>query len=58
MVRRQVLHGIGFNPKYFTSYWKSKNGGVYLFCYEYGFKAMVEQGKEKYLLVQWQDYMN
>ncbi|HIA11080.1 MAG TPA: hypothetical protein EYN41_00010 [Flavobacteriales bacterium] len=58
MVRIEVLHDVGFDPKYFTSYWKSKGGGVYLFCYEYGFKQMEDNGKQKYLLVQWQDYMN
>ena len=58
MVRKKVLHSVGFNPKYLTSYWKSKGGGLYLFCYEYGFKSVEEQGKQKYLLVQWQDYMD
>ena len=58
MVRTETLHDVGFDPKYFTSYWKSKSGGVYLFCYEYGFKQMEDNGKQKYLLVQWQDYMN
>jgi hypothetical protein len=58
MVRAETLLGEGFNPKYFTNYWKSKSGGVYLFCYEYGFKKTEDNGKPKYLLVQWQDYMN
>lgn len=57
MVRKEVLLNVGFNPKYFTSYWKSKSGSLYLFCYEYGFKSVNEQGKQKYLLVQSQDYM-
>ena len=43
MVRIEVLHDVGFDPKYFTSYWKSKGGGVYLFCYEYGFKQMEDR---------------
>ena len=58
MVREEVLHQVGFNPRYFTSYWKSQRGSLYLFCYEYGFKTTVEAGKKKYLLVQWQDYMD
>lgn len=58
MVRIEVLLEVGFDPKFFTSYWESENGGVYRFCYEYGFKQMEDNGKQKYLLVQWQDYMN
>jgi hypothetical protein len=30
---------------------------VYLFCYEYGFMKQQENGKSKYVLVQWQPYM-
>ncbi len=56
-VRKQVLLDEGFNPKYFTHYWKAKNGNVYLFCYEYGYMKKIENGKEKYVLVQMQDYM-
>jgi hypothetical protein len=48
----------GFNPKYFTNYWKNNRGEVYLFCYEYGFLEREELGKKKYVLVKWQDYMN
>ena len=56
-VRKQVLIDEGFNPKYFTHYWKAKNGNVYLFCYEYGFMKKFENDKEKYVLIQWQKYM-
>ena len=56
-VRREVLHKAGFDPKYFTHFWKSDGGNVYLFCYEYGFMKKIEYGKEKYVLVQWQPYM-
>ena len=57
-VRAQVLLDEGFNPKYITHYWKNRKGDVYLFCYEYGFLKKMENYKEKYVLVQWQDYMN
>lgn len=57
-VRKQVLLDEGFDPKFFTHYWKAKNGNVYLFCYEYGFMKKFENDKEKYVLIQWQDYMN
>ena len=57
IVRKEQLLQQGFSPKYFTHYWKNKKGEVYLFCYEYGFLAISDNGKEKYLLVQWQKYM-
>lgn len=56
-VRKEVLIDEGFNPKFFTHYWKTKNGNLYLFCYEYGFMQKEENSKTKYVLVQWQDYM-
>lgn len=58
MIRREKLIEEGFNPRYFTHYWKNQKGQVYLFCYEFGFLSLNEHGKEKYLLVIWQDYMN
>lgn len=58
MVRKSVIIKEGFNPKYFTHYWKNKKGQVYLFCYEYGFLSTSENGVDKYLLVHHQDYMD
>lgn len=57
-VRKDTLLNEGFNPKYFTHYWKNQKGDVYLFCYEYGFIERKENSKLKYVLVQWQDYMH
>ena len=57
-VRKEDLEKEGFNPSYFTNYWKNKKGDVYLFCYEFGFLKRIENGKAKYILVKWQDYMN
>ncbi len=57
-VRKEYLLAEGFNPKYFTHYWKNKKGDVYLFCYEFGYLERKENGKSKYVLIQWQDYMN
>lgn len=48
---------MGFNPNYFTHYWKNKKGEVYLFCYEYGFLKKKAKGKLRYVLIEWQDYM-
>jgi hypothetical protein len=56
-IRKEILIKAGFNPKYFTHYWKNKKGDVYLFCYDYGYLALTENNRTKYVLVQWQDYM-
>ncbi len=57
-VRAQILIDQGFDPNFFTHYWKNKNGDVYLFVYEFGFLTRLENGKKKYILVTWQDYMS
>jgi len=57
-VRMEKIVAAGFNPKYFTHYWKNKKGDVYLFCYEFGFLKRTENNKSKYILVEWQDYMS
>ncbi|MEM9391311.1 MAG: hypothetical protein AAGA02_12600 [Bacteroidota bacterium] len=57
-VRKSILLQEGFDPKYFTHYWKNNKGDVYLFCYEYGFLSRSEHGIVKYVLVQHQPYMN
>ncbi|HEC40729.1 MAG TPA: hypothetical protein ENI29_20975, partial [bacterium] len=56
-IRSNVLLELGFNPNFFTHYWKNQNGQVYFFIYEYGFLIRKENGKEKYILILWQDYM-
>lgn len=56
-LRTQVLLDLGFNPKVFTHYWRAKNGNVYFFIYEFGFMQIKEHGQQKYLIIQWQDYM-
>lgn len=57
-VRTEKIIAAGFNPKYFTHYWKNRKGDVYLFCYEFGFLKRKENNKSKYILVEWQDYMS
>lgn len=57
-VRAKLLDEMGFNPNFFTHYWKNKKGEIYLFVYEYGFLTLKEQNHKKYVLVLWQDYMN
>ena len=56
-LREEVLLGEGFDGKFFTHYWKNQKGDVYLFVFEYGFRKISENGKVKYVLIQWQDYM-
>jgi len=56
-IRTTELLKEGFNPNFFTHYWKNQKGDVYLFVYEYGFLSRKEKGKEKYVLVLWQPYM-
>lgn len=57
-VRAKTLKEEGFNPHCFTHYWKNYKGDIYFFVYEYGFLKHSEHGKDKYVLILWQDYMN
>ncbi len=56
-VRKELLLNEGFNPKYFTHYWKNSKNEVYLFCYEFGFIERKENDRIKYVLIHSQDYM-
>lgn len=56
-IRTDQLNSEGFNPNYFTHYWKNTKEDVYLFVYEYGFLKRTEHNIDKYILIQWQDYM-
>lgn len=56
-VRANVIKQEGFDPNFFTHYWKNTKGNVYLFVYEYGFLKKIEHQIEKYVLIKWQDYM-
>ena len=58
IVRSEVLLSEGFNPKFFTHYWKNKKEDVYHFVYEFGFLKTMEHKVEKYVLINWQDYMS
>ena len=57
-VRSNLLIEEGFDPNFFTHYWKNQKGHVYLFVYEYGFLKKLEHNVEKYVLVKWQEYMS
>lgn len=49
---------MGFGANLYTYFSKNKKGEVYLFVYEYKFMKLKESTSEKYILIQWQDYMN
>lgn len=55
-IKKDLLLKEGFNFNYFTHYWKAKNGNVYLFCYEFGYRDLKDNGK--FMLITWQDYMS
>ena len=57
IVRSSLLIQEGFNPNFFTHYWKNIKGGIYLFVYEYGFLKRKMHNGDKYVLIIWQDYM-
>jgi hypothetical protein len=56
-LREEKLLEAGFDPNYFTHYWKNSKGQVYLFCYDVGYLKLKENGRHKYLLIDWQAYM-
>ena len=57
-IRTEDLIKQGFDPNFFTHFWKNQKGDVYLFVYEYGFLTRKERNIEKFILVIWQDYMS
>ncbi len=56
-VRKETLIKAGFNPNYFTHYWKGKKNNLYLFCYEFGFREIKDNSFQKYILIKWQSFM-
>lgn len=56
-VRAATILELGFNPNFFTHFWKNAKGDVYLFAFEFGFLKIKEGGNDKYVLIKWQDYM-
>ena len=57
-VREAMLLSEGFDPNFFTHFWKNQKGEIYLFVYEYGFRKIKENRNNKYVLVLWQEYMS
>lgn len=55
-VRKTFLIKLGMNFKFLTHTYKSNNGNLYYFCYDYGYMPINDP--EKVLIIQQQDYMN
>ena len=54
-VDKQILEDKKFNFNFFTTVYRTQNGNVYWFCYDYGFRKL-KKGSV-YQLVKWQPYM-
>lgn len=52
--RQEYLVLQGFDFRYFTHQYQTRQGNTYNFCYEYGYLLLPE---EKVLIVNWQPYM-
>jgi len=53
-LRRDVLLQAGFDFKYFTHLYRTKQGNTYYFCYDYGYLLLDD---DKVLIVNHQPYM-
>ena len=56
-IRKSELERQGFDAMFHTHYWENKKGDRYQFVFEFGFLERTVNGKEKLVLVTWQDYM-
>lgn len=53
-IKQELLFAEGFDFRYSTHTWTAKNGNLYNFCYEFGYRDLKDG---KYTLIMWQDYM-
>lgn len=56
MVRREVLEIKGYDYRYFSAIYTAKK--TYFLCYDYGFAPIIDNGKEKVLIIHKQNYMD
>jgi len=56
IVRKDIATQLGFDFNQFSSIYSSK-AGVYYLCYDYGYRAIMDNGKQKLQIVHKQDYM-
>lgn len=56
IVRRDIAESMGFNFNHFSSLYRSQSSYYYM-SYDYGFRALIDNGKQKIQIIQVQDYM-
>ncbi|MDW3209077.1 MAG: hypothetical protein R8N23_04375 [Reichenbachiella sp.] len=56
LVRRDVVESMGFNFNHFSSLYRSQSSYYYM-SYDYGFRALIDNGKQKIQIIQIQNYM-
>ncbi|MEM7103315.1 MAG: DUF2116 family Zn-ribbon domain-containing protein [Bacteroidota bacterium] len=54
-VKMEYLKLQGFDFRYFTTYYRTKSGNVYFFCYEFGYLNIED---DKVLIINRQSYMD
>ena len=54
VIRKEFLLERGFNFKYFTSLYQTKDGNEYWFCYDIGYLSLEEN---KVRIIEHQNYM-
>lgn len=54
-IRTEYLEKLGFDFRYFTHTFTTKNNNEYHFCYDYGYFIIDD---EKTLIINWQPYMD
>jgi predicted nucleic acid-binding Zn ribbon protein len=58
VVRKETLLTLEYNFSFFTSFFITAEKTIYYLCYDYGFMAIKQNGKEKALIISKQEYMN
>ena len=56
IVRREILESMGYTFDFFSTIYHTSNSAYYM-CYDYGFRALIDNGKQKVQIIQQQEYM-
>ena len=57
-VRKEILDKMGYDYRYFSSLFKTNTNQIYYLVYDFAFSPVFDNGKEKALIVQRQEYMD
>ncbi|NME72161.1 hypothetical protein [Flammeovirga aprica] len=57
-VRRTTAEEMGYNFKFFSSFYRTQKRKTYFFCFDLGYTPIIDNGYEKMLIVSWQKYMD